>query len=77
MALVSPQDNPLRVSTNKGETVTLTLDAGAPVTIQLDVRGQCSCGALPELLAHTQTPTSALTNQASFSICTHHGKEIT
>lgn len=43
MAPVSPQENLVRVSTNKGETVTLTIDADAPVTLQLDVGGQCSC----------------------------------
>lgn len=44
MAVASPQENLLRVSTNTGETVTLTIDAGAPITIQLEVGGQCNCG---------------------------------
>jgi spore coat protein U-like protein len=43
MPAVSPQENIVRVSTSRGETVTLTVDAGAPVTIQLDVGGQCNC----------------------------------
>ena len=44
MPAVSPQENIVRVSTSRGETVSLTVDAGAPVTIQLEVGGQCSCG---------------------------------
>lgn len=56
MALVSPQENLLRVSTNKGETVTLTIDGGAPVTIQLDVGGHCSCrGTASVAGAYTDT----------------------
>lgn len=44
MTVVSPQENLLRVSTIKGETVSLTIDAGVPVTIQLEVGDQCICG---------------------------------
>lgn len=44
MTVVSPQENLLRVSTIKGETVSLTVDAGAPVTIQLEVGDRCNCG---------------------------------
>lgn len=44
MTVVSPQENLLRVSTIKGETVSLTIDAGAPVTIQLEVGDHCNCG---------------------------------
>ena len=44
MTVVSPRENLLRVSTSKGETLSLTIDPGAPVTIQLEVGGQCGCG---------------------------------
>ena len=56
MTIVSPQENLLRVSTSNGETVTLTIDAGAPVTIQLEVGGQCSCGGTTRVAgAYTNT----------------------
>lgn len=44
MTATSPHKSPLRVSTSNGETISLTVDAGAPVTIQLDVGNDCSCG---------------------------------
>ncbi|WP_165478329.1 hypothetical protein [Arthrobacter sp. S39] len=44
------------MSTSKGETVSLTIDAGAPVTIQLEVGGQCSCGGTARVAgAYTNT----------------------
>ncbi|WP_310166836.1 hypothetical protein [Arthrobacter sp. BE255] len=44
------------MSTSKGETVTLTIDAGAPVTIQLEVGGPCSCGGTARVAgAYTNT----------------------
>ncbi|MDR7160594.1 hypothetical protein J2X42_003313 [Arthrobacter sp. BE255] len=56
MPVVPPQENVLRVSTSKGETVTLTIDAGAPVTIQLEVGGPCSCGGTARVAgAYTNT----------------------
>ena len=56
MTVVSPQENLLRLSTNKGETFTLTIDAGAPVTLQLDVGGQCGCGGTARVAgAYTDT----------------------
>lgn len=56
MPVVSPQENLLRVSASKGETVSLTIDPGAPVTIQLDVGGQCSCGGTTRVAgAYTDT----------------------
>ena len=56
MTVDSPQENLLRVSTSKGETVTLTVDAGAPVTIQLDVGGLCDCGSTASVAgAYTNT----------------------
>ncbi|MFM9272510.1 hypothetical protein [Pseudarthrobacter sp. NKDBFgelt] len=44
MPAISPHKSPLRVSTSNGETISLTVDAGAPVTIQLDVGHDCSRG---------------------------------
>jgi hypothetical protein len=44
MPAISPHKSPLRVSTTNGETISLTIDAGAPVNIQLDVGNDCSCG---------------------------------
>ena len=56
MPAVSPQENIVRVSTSRGETVSLTVDAGAPVTIQLEVGGQCSCGGTARVAgAYTNT----------------------
>ena len=56
MTVVSPQENLLRVSTSTGETVSLTIDPGAPVTIQLEVGGQCSCGGTARVAgAYTDT----------------------
>ena len=56
MPAVSPQENIVRVSTSRGETVSLTVDAGAPVTIQLEVGGHCSCGGAVSLAgAYTNT----------------------
>lgn len=56
MTVDSPQENLVRVSTSKGETVTLTIDASAPVTIQLDVGGLCDCGGTASVAgAYTNT----------------------
>jgi hypothetical protein len=44
MPAISPHKSPLRVSTSNGETISLAIDAGAPVSIQLDVGNDCSCG---------------------------------
>jgi hypothetical protein len=44
MSVVSPQENLLRVTANNGETTSLRIDAGAPVTIQFEVEHNCSCG---------------------------------
>ncbi|MFD0046145.1 hypothetical protein QMY03_05075 [Arthrobacter sp. KFRI-F3372] len=44
MPAISPHKSPLRVSTSNGETISLTVDAGAPVNIQLDVGNDCTCG---------------------------------
>ena len=56
MPVASPQENLVRVSTTQGETVTLTIDAGAPVTIQLEVGGQCNCGGSARVAgAYTNT----------------------
>ena len=56
MTVVSPQEHLLRVSTSTGETISLTVDAGAPVTIQLEVGGQCSCAGTARVAgAYTDT----------------------
>lgn len=56
MPVVSPHENILRVSTSMGETVSLTIDAGAPVTIQLEVGGHCNCGGTTRVAgAYTDT----------------------
>lgn len=44
MPATSPHKSPMRVSTTNGDTISLTIDAGAPVNIQLDVANDCSCG---------------------------------
>lgn len=41
------QDSILRVSSDSGSTVTLHLDASAPVTVRLQVDGGCTCGHTP------------------------------
>ena len=56
MTAVSPPENTLRLSTKKGETVSLTIEPGVPVTIQLEVGGQCSCGGTARVAgAYTNT----------------------
>lgn len=39
------QENILRVSSDPGETVSVTLDASNPVTVKLQVDGGCACGS--------------------------------
>ena len=56
MPAISPHKSPLRVSTSNGETISLAIDAGAPVSIQLDVGNDCSCGgAIRRAGAYTDT----------------------
>lgn len=56
MAVVTQQENILRVSTTNGEPVFLKIDAGAPVTIQLEIENNCSCGGTTQRAgAYTDT----------------------
>ena len=55
MTAISPRKSPLRVSTTSGETISLTIDPGAPVNIQLDVGNDCSCGGARRAGAYTDT----------------------
>lgn len=44
MSVVSPQENIVRVFTTKGEPVSLRIEADVPVTVQLEIENNCSCG---------------------------------
>jgi hypothetical protein len=44
MSVVSPQENIVRVSTTNGEPVSLRIEADVPVTVQLEIESNCSCG---------------------------------
>lgn len=55
MSAVSPQENILRVSTTDGEPVSLRIDAGVPVTVQLVIENNCRCGGSTRAGAYTDT----------------------
>ncbi|BCW04260.1 hypothetical protein [Arthrobacter sp. NtRootA1] len=44
---VSSEESTLRVSTNSGETVSLTLDATAPKSVRLEIATTCGCSEVP------------------------------